>query len=194
MQAVRLAMMSPTAVAVVDSRVGPRPRGHSRSWVFSRCWAADARGAETSNSASLVRSVDAPVGAAHGSAHPVAAQPQIACRSYCGVPRSHRTARLGLLSCRWPRVERLRDFTGRSEGQKAGEKNAFLFLEDQNQKYFPPRIEADERAGGSANPNSRCSPFCPSDLPVKKSRSCEVARSRQGSFCDSGCTSAARAR
>jgi hypothetical protein len=42
-------------------------------------------------------------------------------------------------------------FTGRSEGQNAGEKNAF-FLEDQNQKYFPPRIEADEPAGGSANP------------------------------------------
>jgi hypothetical protein len=34
------------------------------------------------------------------------------------------------------RFEYLGDFTGRSEGQKAGEKNAPLFLEDQNQKYF----------------------------------------------------------
>jgi hypothetical protein len=34
--------------------------------------------------------------------------------------------------------------------------------------------------------------FCPSDLPVKKSRSCEVAWIRQSSFCDSGCVLAAK--
>jgi hypothetical protein len=38
------------------------------------------------------------------------------------VPRPPRTARLGLLSCRWPRVERLRDFhreDGRTGGREA---------------------------------------------------------------------------
>jgi hypothetical protein len=34
--------------------------------------------------------------------------------------------------------------------------------------------------------------FCPSDLPVKKSRSTEVARSRYVSFCDSSCDLAAQ--
>jgi hypothetical protein len=51
----------------------------------------------------------------------------------------------------------------------------------------------------AAGPVPRCAPkgaasnqtFCPSDLPVKKSRSRRVAWNRYGSFCDSGCGLAA---
>jgi hypothetical protein len=47
-------------------------------------------------------------------------------------------------------------------------------------------------AGGSAKPPIlSCSTFCPSALPVKKSRSCEVAWIRHDSFCDSSCGVAA---
>ena len=46
-----------------------------------------------------------------------------------------------------------------------------------------------QTAGGSANP--KFSAFCPSVLPVRKSRSPEVARFRYGSFCEGGCGLAA---
>jgi hypothetical protein len=72
-------------------------------------------------------------------------------------------------------------FTGRSEGQK-GERFGFALP--------PAGLPLSLRAEGAANHQT----FCPSDLPVKKSRSLDVARNRHGSFCDSGCKLAAHRR
>jgi hypothetical protein len=52
------------------------------------------------------------------------------------------------------------------------------------------RATKQQTGGGSANPHFLA--FCHSDLPVKKSRSREVARLRHSSFCDSGCSLAAK--
>ena len=52
--------------------------------------------------------------ASNGSTHVVAAQPQIACRSYWGVARSHCAARLGAASVLTAGGEALRDFHRKS--------------------------------------------------------------------------------
>jgi hypothetical protein len=96
--------------------------------------------------------------------------------------------RLGLLSCCQARLEHLRDFTGRSEGQKVGGgKNAFFNSEDRIEKYsseVQKQKTSLQTAGSSANP--KFSAFCPSVLPVK------ISIAQGDSFCDSGCSLAAR--
>jgi hypothetical protein len=119
-----------------------------------------------------------------------AAAPQLSCRNFRSAARPPCASASGCSradeSCREPPEI----FTGRSKDRKARGESAFLFLEDQNQKYFPPRMEADEPAGDSASPIPLLA------LPIfrsscEKSRSPEVAWIRHGSFCDSGCNLAA---
>src|SRR5213075_1520853 len=69
--------------------------------------------------------------------------PQPPCRNYGRVARSSRATASGCCCadspCRDPA-----GFTGRTGGREVrGGENAFLFLEDQNQEYFPR-----EKAGG----------------------------------------------
>ena len=80
----------------------------------------------------------------------------------------------------------------RSEGGK----NAFFNSEDRIEKYSSEVQEQKTSlpiAGGSAKPQTLASVSSsrPPVLPVKKSRSCEVAQIRHVSFCEVGCELAA---
>ena len=114
-------------------------------------------------------------------------------------PKAKTNERLGLLLC-WglvPSPVRENRKAGRREGLQ-GSENAFLFLGDQNQKYFPWKRAEDSRlaACGGRLGAKRANPQClASRLPaflLFPARSREVARFRYGSFCDSGCSLAAQ--
>jgi len=129
----------------------------------------------------------------------MAATSQVSCRNSRSVARPPRASASDCCrpggSCREPPRFSQED----RKGRKARDENAFLFLEDQNQKYFPrkkagrvePATLLQTRGRQRVPQNSRLSPFRSPDLPVKKSRAHKVAWIRHRSFCDSGCGLAA---
>jgi hypothetical protein len=72
--------------------------------------------------------------------------------------------RLGLLACCWPRLEHLRDFTGRSEGQKVGGRQERIFqFGDRIEKYSSGAEDESAKRGRQREPKILgLLPFCPS--------------------------------
>jgi hypothetical protein len=133
----------------------------------------------------------------------VAAQPQIACRGYRGVLRSHCTVPLygtpRAAVVQWASCRALRDFTGRTGGREVREARAHFLIrrtesengssEESTRLLCACNGVAD---WGAAARTPKFSPRGSPRLPASLfSRSHVATGSRHRSFCDSGCGLAA---